>query len=73
MDVSKRGMELVLSELCQSRSSSLSNLSELMRKKPDECGLAHFEKLFGTDQAQAEEIYSLGSAYIAAERIRGRR
>ena len=73
MDVSKRGTELVLVEMCEELSKRLSAVADVYRSRPDEFGLFRHAEFIEDIKAKAQSIVSLGSAYIAAERINGRK
>lgn len=72
MDVSKRGTELVLAEMCETLSQRLAQIADRYRESPDKSGLTRHAESFEYVSTTANQIASLGSAYIAAERINGR-
>ena len=73
MDTTKRGTELVLFELCEEMSKRLAAIAEVYRNRPDEFGLSRHAEFVEDISTRAQSIVSLGSAYIAAERINGRK
>ena len=73
MDISKRGAELVLSELLVGLSQEADSLSKTLKDRPDDFGLTRIAGFVDDLNRTMDSVDAVAVAYMAAERIRGRK
>ena len=72
-DISQRGLELVMAEQMSILYKHLSDVKKILRDSPDEFGLTRYAEFFDRILLEATNIHDHGVAYIAAEKIKGRK
>lgn len=72
-DITQRGLELVMAEQMSILREHLSTVGKVLKDRPDEFGLSRYAEFFDRILLEATTIHDNGVAYIAAERIKGRK
>ena len=73
VDVAKRGAELVLADQFCLLAADAKKLADIFKERPDELGLTRIADFMTVFHESADEINEVAMAYVAAERIRGRK
>lgn len=72
-DPHQRGLELVMAEQMSGLYKHLSDVEMILKDRPFEFGLTRYAEFFDRILSEATTIHDNGVAYIAAERIKGRK
>lgn len=73
VDVAKRGAELVLADQFCLLAADAKKLADIFKERPDEFGLSRIADFMSVFNESVDEINEIAVAYMAAERIRGRK
>ena len=73
IDVAKRGAELVLADQFCFLATDAKKLADIFKERPDEFGLSRIADFMSVFNESVDEINEIAVAYMAAERIRGRK
>jgi hypothetical protein len=73
VDVAKRGAELVLTDQFCLLAADAKKLADIFKERPDEFGLSRIAAFIDRFNDIVNETNEIAVAYMAAERIRGRK
>lgn len=73
VDVAKRGAELVLADQFCLIAAEAGKIADIFKYRPDEFGLSRIAAFIAGFNDAVDETNEVAVAYMAAERIRGRK
>jgi hypothetical protein len=73
VDVAKRGAELVLTDQFCLMAAEAGKIADILKDRPDEFGLSRIAAFIDGFNDIVNETNEIAVAYMAAERIRGRK